>query len=151
MRVEPVEEERGDGPHRDPAHSAGHQGAVSGVRRRRGGGLTPRAAFANPVPLAAAPVRVPLLSASLLNRSRHSRNGKAGCDGRLPNPVDRRRLQSVIRLSYSHPANAPSASQTVLPKPLHSVYEDVVAALAMANLCKSHVVQLVNYQIASAS
>ena len=33
-----------------------------------------------------------------------------------------------------HPATCPSAGQTVLAKPLHSVYEDVVAALAVADL-----------------
>ena len=84
--------------------------------------------FSDPVPLAAL-VRVPF-HAGVLNRPRHRCRGKALAHGILPNLVDRRRL--------SQPATAPSAGQTVLPKPLHAVHEDVVAALAMADLLNRH-------------
>ena len=80
--------------------------------------------FPDPVPLAAL-VRVPF-HAGVLNRPRDRCRGKALAHGIFPNLVDRRRL--------SQPATPPSAGQTVLPKPLHAVHEDVVAALAMADL-----------------
>ena len=92
--------------------------------------------FSDPVPLAAL-VRVPL-HAGVLNRTRHRCSGRAGYDGMFPYRVDWRRLQSVVRLS--HPATPPSAGQTVLPEPLHAVNEDVVAALAMADLLDNHAI-----------
>ena len=90
--------------------------------------------FSDPLPLPAL-VRVPL-HAGVLSRPRHRCRGEARHDGMLPNRVDRRRLQSVVRLSQ--PATPPSAGKTVLPEPLHAVHEDVVAALAMADLLNSH-------------
>ena len=39
MGVQPVEEEGGDGAHGDPAHAAGHERAVPGVRRWGGRGM----------------------------------------------------------------------------------------------------------------
>ena len=39
MRVQPVEEEGGDGAHGDPAHAAGHERAMPGVRRGGGRGM----------------------------------------------------------------------------------------------------------------
>ena len=39
VRVQPVEEEGGDGAHGDPAHAAGHERAVPGVRRWGGRGM----------------------------------------------------------------------------------------------------------------
>ena len=98
--------------------------------------------FSDPLPLAAL-VRVPF-HASVLNRPRHRCRGEARHDGMLPNRVDRRRLQSVFGLSQ--PATPPSAGQTVLPKPLHAVHEDVVAALAMADLLNNHAI-LMNLMI----
>ena len=39
VRVQPVEEEGGDGAHGGPAHAAGHERAVTRVRRGRGRGM----------------------------------------------------------------------------------------------------------------
>ena len=71
--------------------------------------------FDHPLPLSIL-IHVPF-DAGVLYRPRHGCNGKAGRDGRLANPVERT-----------------ATRQTVLPKPLHTVYEDVVATLAVADL-----------------
>ena len=97
--------------------------------------------FSDPLPLAAL-VRVPL-HAGVLNRTRHRCRGRAGRDGVFPNRPDQW-LQSIIRLSQ--PAAPPSAGKTVLPEPLHAVNEDVVAALAMADLLDNHAI-LMNLMI----